>query len=322
MVHRTTRFPFIMQADFHGIESLEPLTNHGRLLDLQCPALFPFRSPPHNRKLCYNIIAYGAGPCGSWAQTNHDVAYGAGPCGSWAQTNHPAAVPPQWLPVFLATNTPGPPTNHRRLDDDNDDDDEGVTPITNLGDLRAAVVEYNADVTDAESEYGPINNWDVSGITDLSYLFQDLGNFNADISSWNTSKVTIMAGMFRVRTLAPTSSREPVPAKAACAVAPAPRPLTSRGPHLPPRRMPTPCDSAVRGCLQSAADPRHVQGYNHAVHVRCAYLRPDLQPRALPSCRLRVAPAHRPLTSRPAPPPASYAHTLRLGSPRAPSISR
>ena len=33
-----------------------------------------------------------------------------------AQTNHPvAAVPPQWLPVLLAANTPGPPTSQRRL---------------------------------------------------------------------------------------------------------------------------------------------------------------------------------------------------------------
>ena len=33
-----------------------------------------------------------------------------------AQTNHPVAVPPaQWLPVFLAASTPGPPTHHRRL---------------------------------------------------------------------------------------------------------------------------------------------------------------------------------------------------------------
>ena len=202
-----------------------------------------------------------------------------------------------------------------------------------------------------------------------------------------------MKQMFFVRTLAPTSSREPFPAKAACAVAPAPRPLTSRGPHLPPRRMPTPCDSAVRGRLQSAADPRHVQGHNHGGHVLCAYPRPDNQPRALPckgacaspprttlsppgarksprvvcphlatrqdvaafnqplnldtskvttmesmfyvrtlaptssrepfpaKAACAVAPAHRPLTSRPAPPPASYTHTLQLGSPRVPSIS-
>ena len=33
-----------------------------------------------------------------------------------AQTNHPVAVPPaQWLPVFLAASTPGPPTHPRRL---------------------------------------------------------------------------------------------------------------------------------------------------------------------------------------------------------------
>ena len=110
-----------------------------------------------------------------------------------AQANHPVAVPPQWLPVLMAANTPGPPTNHRRLGE--------FTPITSKTGLRAAAVEYNANVTAAELEYGPINNWDVSGITDMSYLFYDLDNFNADISSWNTSGVTSMSSMFRVRAL-------------------------------------------------------------------------------------------------------------------------
>ena len=61
----------------------------------------------------------------------------------------------------------------------------------------------DTDVTAAEDTYGPINNWDVSGITDMSGLFKDLANFDADISSWDTSGVTSMAGMFEVRTLQP-----------------------------------------------------------------------------------------------------------------------
>ena len=113
-----------------------------------------------------------------------------------AQTNHPVAVPPaQWLPVFLAASTPGPPTHHRRLGE--------VTLITTKAKLQTAVGEYNANVTAAEDTYGPINNWDVSGITDMSGLFKDLANFDADISSWDTSGVTSMAGMFQVRTLQP-----------------------------------------------------------------------------------------------------------------------
>ena len=63
-------------------------------------------------------------------------------------------------------------------------------------DLRAAVKAYDANPTDAIATYGPIAGWDVSAITDLSYLFSELGNFNADISSWDTSRVTDMGWMF------------------------------------------------------------------------------------------------------------------------------
>ena len=38
-------------------------------------------------------------------------------------------------------------------------------------------------------------------MTNMSYLFIDLRNFNADISSWDTSGVTDMRNMFRVRCL-------------------------------------------------------------------------------------------------------------------------
>jgi surface protein len=65
--------------------------------------------------------------------------------------------------------------------------------------LQTAVQAYNANVASAIVTYGPIADWDVSGITDMSRLFIRLKNFDADISSWDTSSVTDMNLMFYVR---------------------------------------------------------------------------------------------------------------------------
>ena len=59
-----------------------------------------------------------------------------------------------------------------------------ATIFTTKADLQAAVQEYDANSTDAIATYGPIAGWDVSAITDMSLLFYELRNFNADISSW------------------------------------------------------------------------------------------------------------------------------------------
>ncbi len=42
-----------------------------------------------------------------------------------------------------------------------------------------------------------IEDWDVSNVTDMSYMFCYARNFNADISKWNVSKVKTMRGMFQ-----------------------------------------------------------------------------------------------------------------------------
>ena len=147
-----------------------------------------------------------------------------------SEANHPVAVSPQWLPVLLAANTPGPPTNHRRL-----------APISNVfgvkAELKMAVAEYDDNATAAEEKYGPVGGWDVSNITDMSELFRSL-KFNEDISSWDTSRVTTMNSMFRVRALAPTSSQSPFPACSSVrsprpmfALSPARRALASRAPN-------------------------------------------------------------------------------------------
>ena len=53
-----------------------------------------------------------------------------------------------------------------------------------------------AKKADALEKYGDINTWDVSQITDMSYLFSSKSNFNDDISCWNVGSVTDMTVMF------------------------------------------------------------------------------------------------------------------------------
>merc|ERR1712025_564645 len=47
-----------------------------------------------------------------------------------------------------------------------------------------------------ECEDGPMNSWDVSAVTDMSYLFDNQEHFKADISKWDVSNVTNMQLMF------------------------------------------------------------------------------------------------------------------------------
>ena len=68
--------------------------------------------------------------------------------------------------------------------------------------LKSAVEAYfkrNPKGDASNSRRGPIGNWDVSRITDMSGLFSGLEGFNGNISSWDTSAVTDMSRMFEAR---------------------------------------------------------------------------------------------------------------------------
>ena len=56
--------------------------------------------------------------------------------------------------------------------------------------IRQAVDTYTTSATIAK--YGSIETWNVSLVTDMSYLFYDLENFNEDLSLWDTGAVTNM----------------------------------------------------------------------------------------------------------------------------------
>ena len=102
--------------------------------------------------------------------------------------------------------------------------------FTSTAELKAAVKAFDADPTSAAAKYGPIADWDVSAITDMSDLFYDLKSINTDISRWDTSSVTTMRGMFYVR-----SSRIPAgyrPSLLHVARVAADPPFLPRGPHL------------------------------------------------------------------------------------------
>jgi surface protein len=66
----------------------------------------------------------------------------------------------------------------------------------NRAELKTAVNLWVSNETSALDQYGEINTWDTSNVTDMSELFKDKTTFNGDISSWDTSNVTNMRGMF------------------------------------------------------------------------------------------------------------------------------
>ena len=68
----------------------------------------------------------------------------------------------------------------------------------NDGNLQAAVNLWYDSKQEATLQYGDINTWDVSRVTNMSNLFSNKLNFNSNIGNWDTSNVTNMENMFAV----------------------------------------------------------------------------------------------------------------------------
>ena len=73
-----------------------------------------------------------------------------------------------------------------------------IPPFTNHT-LRRAVRNYLAGGARKKGivdKYGEINNWDVSKVTRMSYMFEDAESFNQPLNKWDVSSVTSMYRMF------------------------------------------------------------------------------------------------------------------------------
>ena len=63
---------------------------------------------------------------------------------------------------------------------------------------------------DATSFDQPLNNWNVSSVTDMSGMFSGATSFNQPLSGWNVSSVTDMSGMFSSPFFRATSFDQPL----------------------------------------------------------------------------------------------------------------
>lgn len=73
----------------------------------------------------------------------------------------------------------------------------GAPTEINNDNIRELVKQYIHDKTQLPENLNiPIGEWDVSKVTDMSYLFESEENFNEPIGTWNVSNVKDMQGMF------------------------------------------------------------------------------------------------------------------------------
>jgi len=154
---------------------------------------------------------------------------------------------------------------------------------------------------------------------------QNARAFNQPLS-FDTSKVTNMASMFRVRSaraLVPNSLESGLPP--CMPLTPPPHALPPPGPRLAPHRMPLPSTRqyAVAFNQPLSFDTSEVTNMYQMFNVRSARaLTPQALSRAFPEHAACAAAAPRPPASRPAPRPHRMCPSLQLGSKPTPSTSR
>ena len=73
----------------------------------------------------------------------------------------------------------------------------GVTDILRWGEIQWATMSQMFRNETGLSSYSAVDTPDLSGVTDMSRMFQDASNFNGDISGWDTSNITNMFAMFK-----------------------------------------------------------------------------------------------------------------------------
>ena len=74
-------------------------------------------------------------------------------------------------------------------------DGDGSTSTTAnslRGKVSAWIAGGGAPSSAVYIKYGPIEEWDVSDVTNLKKVFYNFGSFNADLSKWETGKVISM----------------------------------------------------------------------------------------------------------------------------------
>eukprot|EP00949_MAST-11_sp_MAST-11-sp1_P001124 g1124.t1 len=64
-----------------------------------------------------------------------------------------------------------------------------LTSITSSN-IKAAAKLWVSDEAQAKAKYGDIADWDTSSVTDMEGIFEEVTEFNADLSKWKVSDVT------------------------------------------------------------------------------------------------------------------------------------